>query len=688
MEELKRPSPEELLSRLKDQREKEEGPLKIFFGYAAGVGKTYAMLEAARRAKSQGIDVAVGYIEPHTRPETMALLEGLETLPVRSVGYRGLKLDEFDLDGALARHPKLILVDELAHTNAPGSRHVKRYQDIKELLRAGIDVYTTVNVQHIESLNDIVASITGVTVAERVPDDVFDRAELIEVIDLEPDDLIERIESGKVYKNERAKRALGGFFTKKNLGALREITLRRTADKQSRAAMAEGGGINAGEHVLTCLSAAPSNAKVIRTAARLAEAFHSRFTALYVETGGGRPGDGGGRRLQMNIKLAEDLGAQIVTAYGDDIAGQIAQYASQRGVTKAVLGRTNHKNGLFGRKKSLIDRLTETAPELDVYIIPDRQPPYRAKKQYGGGGLELSWRDTAYALLIFAAATLFSYVFFRAGFQNVNTIAFYMLAVLFTSLLTRGYIYGAALSFASVAAFNYLFIEPLYSFTMYDPAYPVVLIVMLCASLLAGSLAARIKKQAELASGSAYMTEVLLETSRLLNKSGGFASTAEVAERQLRKLLDRPVFIYGEAEPGRLARISPVKLPKEERAYESEEEMGVAEWVRTNNRRAGAATETLPGAKCLYMAVRGGDGKVLAVAAIAAGPQPPLTAFEKNLIRAMLDECDVALEKALLYDRYVPKEGQSDKDEKSCVCENANGAAPGGSIPRRRASCG
>ena len=301
MEELKRPSPEELLSRLKDQREKEEGTLKIFFGYAAGVGKTYAMLEAARRAKSQGIDVAVGYIEPHTRPETMALLEGLETLPVRSVGYRGLKLDEFDLDGALARHPKLILVDELAHTNAPGSRHVKRYQDIKELLRAGIDVYTTVNVQHIESLNDIVASITGVTVAERVPDDVFDRAELIEVIDLEPDDLIERIESGKVYKNERAKRALGGFFTKKNLGALREITLRRTADKQSRAAMAEGGGINAGEHVLTCLSAAPSNAKVIRTAARLAEAFHSRFTALYVETGGGRPGDGGGRRLQIDV---------------------------------------------------------------------------------------------------------------------------------------------------------------------------------------------------------------------------------------------------------------------------------------------------------------------------------------------------------------------------------------------------
>ena len=298
---------------------------------------------------------------------------------MRSVGYRGLKLDEFDLDGALARHPKLILVDELAHTNAPGSRHVKRYQDIKELLRAGIDVYTTVNVQHIESLNDIVASITGVTVAERVPDDVFDRAELIEVIDLEPDDLIERIESGKVYKNERAKRALGGFFTKKNLGALREITLRRTADKQSRAAMAEGGGINAGEHVLTCLSAAPSNAKVIRTAARLAEAFHSRFTALYVETGGGRPGDGGGRRLQMNIKLAEDLGAQIVTAYGDDIAGQIAQYASQSGVTKAVLGRTNHKNGLFGRKRASSTASPRRPPNSTFTSYPTGSRPTARK---------------------------------------------------------------------------------------------------------------------------------------------------------------------------------------------------------------------------------------------------------------------------------------------------------------------
>lgn len=358
----------------------------------------------------------------------------------------------------------------------------------------------------------------------------------------------------------------------------------------------------------------------------------------------------------MNIKLAEDLGAQIVTAYGDDIAEQIAQYAKQSGATKVVLGRTNHKNGLFGRKKSLIDRLTETAPELDVYIIPDRQPPYRAKKRYGAVGVELSWRDTARAALIFAAATLLSLAFFRAGFQNINTISFYMLAVLFTSIWTHGHVYGVALSFASVAAFNFLFIEPLYSFTMYDPAYPAILAVMLCASLLTSSLTSRIKRQAELASGNAYMTEVLLETSQLLNKSEGFAATAEVTERQLRKLLDRPVFIYGETPQGTLALISPAELPDTEKIYQSEEEMGVAEWVRTNNHRAGATTDTLPGAKCLYMAVRGdGGGSVLAVAAVAARSLPPLSAFEKNLIRAMLDECGVALEKAMLYDRWVSK---------------------------------
>lgn len=241
------------------------GRLKIFFGYAAGVGKTYAMLEAAHQAQKEGVDVVVGYVEPHARPDTLALLEGLEVLSCREVDYRGIRLREFDLDGALARRPQLILVDELAHSNAPGCRHTKRYQDVEELLQAGINVYTTVNVQHLESLNDLVTSITGIVVNERIPDHVFDRANQVELVDIAPADLEKRLEEGKIYRQRQAKQALENFFTAENLTALREIAMRRTADQLNRTAVQEkkGKAARAGDHILICLSSAPSNAKVI-----------------------------------------------------------------------------------------------------------------------------------------------------------------------------------------------------------------------------------------------------------------------------------------------------------------------------------------------------------------------------------------------------------------------------------------
>ena len=329
-----------------------QGSLKIFFGYAAGVGKTYAMLKAAHQAKKQGIDIVVGYIERHTRPDTLALLEGLEQLPNKEVAYKGIKIKEFDLDTALKRHPQIILVDELAHSNAAGCRHTKRYQDVEELLRAGIDVYTTVNVQHLESLNDLVASITQIAVSERIPDSVFDSADQVELVDIEPDDLIARLQSGKVYRKNQASRALNHFFTRDNLAALREIALRRTADRLSRNAQKSGNETvaKAGEHILICLSSSPSNAKVIRTAARMAEAFHSGFTALFVETPETKELKGESlKRLRDNLRLAEQLGAQIATVYGDDPAVQIAEYAKVSGITKIVLGRTNHKSTIFLR---------------------------------------------------------------------------------------------------------------------------------------------------------------------------------------------------------------------------------------------------------------------------------------------------------------------------------------------------
>ena len=355
------------------------GRLKIFFGYAAGVGKTYAMLEAAHQAQKEGLDVVVGYVEPHARPDTLALLDGLEVLPCKEIDYHGVKLKELDLDRALQRKPQLILVDELAHSNAQGCRHTKRYQDVEELLQAGINVYTTVNVQHLESLNDLVSSITGIAVNERIPDHVFDRANQVELVDIEPDELVKRLQTGKVYRERQAKQALQNFFTVENLAALREIAMRRTADQLNRTALQEGKGktARAGEHILICLSSAPSNAKVIRTAARMAEAFHSGFTALFVQTPETRELSGENlKRLRSNLHLAEQLGAQISTVYGTDPAVQIAEYARVSGVTKIVMGRINHKQNPIMGKKSLADRLIELT-DLDVYIIPDHQPLYK-----------------------------------------------------------------------------------------------------------------------------------------------------------------------------------------------------------------------------------------------------------------------------------------------------------------------
>ncbi|MCD8338204.1 MAG: histidine kinase, partial [Lachnospiraceae bacterium] len=439
-------NPQKLLREISETEQEGIGKLKIFFGYAAGVGKTYAMLKAALREKNDNVDVVVGYVELHTRPDTLALLDGLEQLPCAEINYKGIRLAEFDLDGALKRKPQLILVDELAHTNAPGSRHTKRYQDVEELLRAGIDVYTTVNVQHLESLNDLVSSITGIAVSERVPDHVFDSASHVELVDIEPDDLVKRLKAGKVYKEKQAKRAMDNFFTRENLAALREIALRRTADRLNRTAQRSGKeqAAKAGEHILICLSPSPSNAKVIRTAARMAEAFHSGFTALFVQTSETKKmSQENIKRLRSNIRLAEQLGAQISTVYGDDPAAQIAEYARISGVTKIVMGRINHRQHPLVYSKSLADRLIEQTGNLDVYIIPDQQPFYR---KHGFTvkfeGFSFKWMDVLKSTGLLVVASLLGFGFYYAGFRESNIISIYILAVLVTALWTEGYLYG------------------------------------------------------------------------------------------------------------------------------------------------------------------------------------------------------------------------------------------------------
>lgn len=644
-------TPEQLLQMIKeDDKDQTRGRLKIFFGYAAGVGKTYAMLKAAHLAKRQGIDVVVGYIEPHSRPETMELLEGLEVLPPLAIAYKGIQLREFDLDTTLARKPQLVLVDELAHTNAAGCRHLKRYQDIKELLNAGINVYTTVNVQHIESLNDIVASITGVMVRERIPDHVFDEADQVELVDIEPADLISRLNEGKIYKQEQAQKALGHFFTVENLIALREIALRRAADRvnrlSERAKQVSAGQYYTEEHILVCLSSSPSNGRIIRTAARMANAFKGLFTAIYVKTPSFDNMSAEDKtRLHNNIHLAEQLGAKIETAFGDDVAFQIAEFAKYSGVSKIVLGRSTAKKRFGQIKQTFTEQLTNLAPDIDIYIIPDKTTlPYKSRKASTPvRGIKAS--DIIKSLAILAGATLIGFAFHQLGFSEANIIIIYILSVLITAIATSGRIYSIVSALLGVLIFNFFFTYPHFTFSVYDSAYPLTFAIMFIVAFITGDLATRIKAQAKQSAKVAYRTNILLETSQLFQQKNTPNGIAMAAAQQLHKLLNKTIIYYAPGEQGlsepQLFTASEEQNPT---IYTTDNEKAVAEWVYKNNKHAGATTNTLGSAKCLYLAIRSAS-TVYGVFGIAL--KEPLEAFENSLVLSILGECALAMEKEL-----------------------------------------
>lgn len=646
-----RANPDQLLQNIKREDDaRRRGHLKIFFGYAAGVGKTYAMLKAAHAARQRGVDVAVGYVEPHARPNTMALLAGLECLPCLSVSHKGIQVREFDLDGAIARHPRLILVDELAHTNHESCRHAKRYQDVEELLKAGIDVYTTVNVQHMESLNDMVASITGITVRERIPDSLFDNADQVELVDIEPQELIERLHTGEVYKDAQAQKALGNFFTIENLTALREIALRRCADRVNRLAekvrMASGsrGGYYTDEHILVCLSSSPTNAKIIRNAARMASAFKGSFTALFVETPAfAVMGEEDKNRLRSNIRLAQQLGAVIETVYGEDIALQIAEFARISGVSKIVMGRSSVKSIPYFKRTTLTDRLVAYNPNLDVYIIPDKDTPVYNPKRPRKKRPDFQPGDILKAILLLCAATLIGFAFYYWGFSEANIITIYILSVLITAIVTNGRIYSLVTSVLSVLVFNFFFTNPRFTLNAYDRGYPVTFLIMLLAAFISSTLVIKIKQYARQTAQTAYRTKILLETNQLLQSGKGREEIAAVIAGQLTKLLKRDVVFYL-ADKGKLS--VPVvygagpDTPVQD--YTAENEKAVAAWVYKNNKHAGATTGTLGSARCLYLSVRVND-VVYGVAGIAAR-EHPLDTFENNIVLSILGECGLALE--------------------------------------------
>lgn len=569
-----RPDPDKLLEQVKEEESRiNQGKLKIFFGYAAGVGKTYAMLEAAAQMAEAGVDVAAGYIEPHARPETMALLDGLEQLPVLEIPYKNIVLREFDLDAALKRRPQLLLVDELAHTNASGCRHTKRYQDIQELLKEGISVYTTVNVQHLESLNDIVASITGITVQERIPDFVFDQADQVELVDIEPADLLERLKEGKVYCPKQAGTAMDHFFTLDNLTALREIALRRTADQVNRVTeknreQNRESEYYTGEHILVCLSASPSNAKVIRAAARMANAFRARFTAVHVEAPGGEGmGDEDALRLRMNQRLAEQLGAKTVTLYGGDITRQIAEYARISGVSKIVLGRSYTKKKLFSQNVNFADQLTALVPRMEIYLIPDTYTRPYAKKNRLESIIAVKdknyLKDSLAMLAVLGISTILAFLFRLLGINEANIVTIYILGVLIIALITENQIYNLLASVLSVVCFNIFFTIPYNSLKVRDPGYMITFLIMFLAGFITASLAKKVKSYGRQAVRKAWRMEILLDTSRKLQMAYGEKAIAETVAGQLVKLLDKDVVYYpGEPREG----VRPYCFPREKTA--------------------------------------------------------------------------------------------------------------------------
>ncbi len=640
-------NPDVLLKKIKKENKPSNyGKLKIFFGYAAGVGKTYTMLEAAHMAKKAGVDVIIGYVEPHIRPETMVLLDGLEDIATLELRHNGISIREFNLDEAIKRNPQLIIVDELAHTNLQGCRHSKIYQDINELLKLGINVYTTVNVQHIESLNDIVASITGVIVRERIPDSMFDNAEQVEFVDIEPTELIERLNDGKIYNKLQTQSALKNFFVIENLVALREIALRRCADRITRISeknrVIQGNNYYVDEHILVCLSSSPSNPKIIRTGSRMANAFKGRFTALFVETPDFKEiGEENLKRLRQNINLATQLGANIETINGDDIAFQIAEFARLSGVSKIVLGRNNAKRKNIFSKPSLTEKLTGYAPNIDIYIIPDKKIKGYKSKKYRD--IDFNILDIIKSIVMFLTATGLSAIFYKLHFSESNTIMIYILSVLIISVITSKRMYSLILSILSVLSFNFFFTLPIFTLKVYDNGYPVTFLMMFICAFMASSLAVRLKQYAKQSVQRAYRTSILLETNQLLQKAQNKDNIIDVTANQLIKLLNRDIVFYDE-ENNQL-KDPLIFLSKEgviNNEYISENEKAVANWVFKNNKHAGATTNTLGNSKCLYLAVRINED-VYGVVGIVIGNEP-LLSFENSLLLSILGECALALE--------------------------------------------
>jgi two-component system sensor histidine kinase KdpD len=644
-----RPSPEALLVAA---RQEGRGRLKIFLGAAPGVGKTYEMLLAAQARKRDGVDVVIGIVETHGRQETETLLAGLEAVPRRVVEYKGHQLREMDLDGILARRPRLVLVDELAHANAPGSRHPKRYLDVEELIAAGIDVFTTLNIQHVESLNDVVARITRIRVRETVPDSTLDSADDIEVVDLAPEDLIKRLNEGKVYVPQQAERAVRHFFSAGNLTALRELALRRTAqrvDEQLLSHMqahAIAGPWAAGDRVLVCVSEAANTGGLIRYARRVADRLRVPWTGLYVETARThRLNDAQRDRIADFLRLAERLGASTITIPGRNIAEEVMAYATANNITQIIIGKSSRSRWFEMLHGSVVHDLVRKTGPISVHVISadERDPPpapaiatrrrvepFRAEPYLGSVAAVGAALGIGHVIQWYIGAQSISLVFLMAVL--VSAIAWGLLPSLFACLL-------------SVLAFNFFFLPPLYTFTIADPENVVALFFFLLVAVVVSNLTAATRSQIVTARRRAKATAELYAFSRKLAGIGPLDDLLWATAYQVSSMLNvRTVLLMPTREGVGLDVAS--GYPPEDQLDDAD--MAAARWTWEHNHAAGRGSDTLPGGKRLFLPLRTGSGSVGVIGIDRDEAGPLLTPDERRLLDALLDQAAVAIERVAL----------------------------------------
>jgi two-component system sensor histidine kinase KdpD len=647
-----RPSPEALLeaARREDGR---TGKLKIFVGAAPGVGKTYEMLQNAQAKLKAGVDVVVGVVETHGRAETEALLRGLEIVPRKRLEYRDQILEEMDLDAVIARRPELALVDELAHTNAPGSRHPKRYLDVEELLARGIDVYTAVNIQHIESLNDVVAQITHVRVRETVPDSVFDRAHAIELIDLTPDDLIQRLKEGKVYVPRQAERALEHYFSPGNLTALRELALRRTAERVDEQllthmqANAIAGPWAAGERILVCVSEDPRAAGLVRYTKRLADRVHAPWTAVSIETRRSlQLTDEQRDRLADTMRLAESLGGEALTipGVGRRIADDVINFAHANNVTQIIIGKSTRSRWFEILRGSVVHDLVRRSGNITVNVIAGEELSASVAK----AAVQTAVRPEPFdpkpylmALAVMAVglgiAHLIQPVF---GIENVDL-------VFLTAVVGVAVRYGLWPSMlASVAAslcYNFFFLPPTYTFTITDPTNVAAFFFFMLIAFLVSNVAARVRVQADTAIGRVRTTESLYAFSRKLAGTATLDDVLWATAYQIALMLKvRVVLLLPDS--GVLAVMA--GYPPEDQLDQAD--LAAASWAWSNDRPAGRGSDTLPGAKRLFLPMRTGRGLIGVIGIDDDRTGPLLTPDQRRLLDALVDQGALAIERVLL----------------------------------------